>query len=203
MVGQRLVGMQRDGVDQWGHAQTAQRDLTVAYVQATIDPAYADLGRETPTQRQTVLRTVRLLRTVALQNDQVACVQQNVYALIMLHGAVKEEVIQRLSRLIALGMMQREQGQHHLPMRFRIAAGSSSGYSGPWQALDSELRAMLALDIGWGTRNIRYVNQRIEYDWDSVDLSQIWDKAVDAQTSSRLAANNSPVAVGSSQLMPN
>jgi hypothetical protein len=145
---------------------------------------------------------VRLLRTVALPNDQVACVQANVYALIMPQGKVKGEVAQRLSRLIALGMMQQEQTQHHLPMRFRIAVGSSSGYSGMWHELDTELRAKIALDKGWDKRNIRYVKKRFERDWDSADLSDFWDKALDAEAIPKHAINSTVAAPTTAQSQP-
>jgi 7TM diverse intracellular signalling len=174
-------------------AQVDQTDLTVAYVQPMIDPAFAVLGSEAPKSQLAVLRTVRLLRTVALPKDHVACVQANVYALIMPQGKAKGEVAQRLSRLIALGMMQQEQTQHHLPMRFRIAVGSSSSYSGMWHELDTELRAKIALNKGWDKRNIRYVRKRFERDWDSADLSDFWDKALDAEAIHRLATHNSAV----------
>jgi hypothetical protein len=178
---------------QWRQAQIDQTDLTVAYVQPSLDPAFANLGGEPPSEQQAVLRTVRLLRTVALPNDHVACVQANVYALIMPQGKVKGEVAQRLSRLIALGMMQQEQNQHHLPMRFRIAVGSSSGYSGMWHELDTELRAKIALEKGWAKRNIRYVKKRFERDWDSADLSDFWDKALDAEAIPKIASRISTV----------
>jgi hypothetical protein len=174
----------------WSQAQIDQRDLTVAYVQPRIDPAYASQASEPPNEQQNVLRTVRLLRTVALPNDHVACVQPHVYALIMPQGRVKGEVTQRLSRLIALGMMQQEQTQHHVPMRFRIAVSSSSSYSGMWHELDTELRAKIALDKGWDKRNIRYVKKRFERDWDSADLSDFWDKALDAEAIPKHAINS-------------
>jgi 7TM diverse intracellular signalling/7TMR-DISM extracellular 2 len=177
----------------WGQAQIDQTDLTVAYVHPMIDPAFADLGGEPPNEQQAILRTVRLLRTVALPKDHVACVQAGVYALIMPQGKVKGEVAQRLSRLIALGMMQQDQIQHHLPMRFRIAVSSTSGYSGMWHELDTELRSKIALDKGWDKRNIRYVNKRMERDWDSADLSDFWDKALDAEAIPKDAAHSSNI----------
>ncbi len=179
---------------QWSQAQLDQTDLTVAYVQPRIDPAFADIASESPPTQQAVLRTVRLLRTVALPNDHVACVQPNVYALIMPQGKVKGEITQRLSRLIALGMMQQEQIQHHLPIRFRIAVGGTGSYSGMWHELDSDLRAKIALDKGWEKRNIRQVSKRFKRDWDSADLSDFWDIALDAEAIRKDATHHSITA---------
>jgi hypothetical protein len=90
-------------------------------------------------------------------------------------------------------MMQQDQIQHHLPMRFRIAVSSTSGYSGMWHELDTELRSKIALDKGWDKRNIRYVNKRMERDWDSADLSDFWDKALDAEAIPKDAAHSSNI----------
>ncbi len=177
----------------WSQAQMAQRDIAVAYVRPILDPAYAQLHIEPLNGQEAVLRTVRLLRTVAFANDHVACVKPNLYALIMPQAPVKADIKQRLSRLVALGMMTDTQGHHQIPMRFRIAVGTLNTYSGMWHELDTALQEKIASDKGWDKRAIRYVSKRFERDWDSADLSDFWDKALDAEAMARLAMHNSTV----------
>jgi hypothetical protein len=177
----------------WSQAQIEQRDIAVAYVRPLLDPSYAPLGIDPPTAQQATLRTVRLLRTVAFANDHVACVKPNLYALIMPQAPVKADIKQRLSRLVALGMMTDTQGHCDIPIRFRIAVGTLNTYSGMWHELDAALQEKITKEKGWDRRTIRYVSKRYERDWDSADLSDFWDKALDAEAIHRLATHNSTV----------
>jgi two-component system, sensor histidine kinase LadS len=165
----------------WDKARQNQRNVTVAYVEATSDAALS----EQP--------IVRLLRTVARDDDTVAHVDKNLYAILMPGQLVGTDLTNRMSRLVALGRMAVKDLAASSPVRFRIVASSNAAFAGTWQQLDASLRSKLDDPKGWSRKSIRYVRLRSpdgsqpESELASLSqLSQMWQAAT--EESARLVA---------------
>jgi two-component system, sensor histidine kinase LadS len=164
----------------WSAARQNKRDMSVAYVEATSQAALS----EQP--------IVRLLRTVARDSDTVAHVDKNLYAILMPGQLVGTDLTNRLSRLVALGLMAVKDLSANSPVQFRIVASSNAGFVGTWPQLNACLRKKLDTPKGWSNKSIRYVRLRAPGDSlpesDLVSLSQLWQAAADE--SARLNAVN-------------
>jgi two-component system, sensor histidine kinase LadS len=155
----------------WDEARQNQRDITVAYVEATSDAALTDLP------------IVRLLRTVARDDDTVAHVDKNLYAILMPGQLLGTDLTNRLSRLVALGRMAVKDLAAGSPIQFRIVASSNGAFAGTWPQLDASLRNKLDDPKGWSRKSIRYVRQRSPDDSqpesELASPSQLWQAAIE------------------------
>jgi two-component system, sensor histidine kinase LadS len=153
----------------WEQARQNKWGLALAYVSATSDGALAEQA------------IVRLLRTVTREEDAVAHVDKNLYAMLMPGQFVGTDLTNRLSRLVALGRMAVKDLAANGPVQFRIVASSNAAFGGTWQQLDASLRKKLFDANGWSRKSIRYVRLRgpneSEPESDLVGLSQMWDLA--------------------------
>ncbi len=162
----------------WKRGKRHYGDMAVAYVEATAD------------ERQPVLHTVRLLRTVVRATDIVAHVETNRFAILMPGMSVGDNLSNRLSRLVALGRMTDTDHPDSGPVRFRIVASSLGSYSGTWPALHAELLEKFRLPTGWGRRPIRFVKEQ-----SSEKFEDFWQRAVAASAPKPAAAERSPSQV--------
>jgi two-component system, sensor histidine kinase LadS len=165
----------------WDKAGKNKRGVAVAYVEVMSD---------TPLSQQPI---VRLLRTVARDNDTVAHVGKNLYAILMPGQRLGTDLTNRLSRLVALGRMAVKDLAASGPVQFRIVASSHAAFAGTWAQLDACLRKKLDDPKGWSSKSIRFVRLRSpdrsqpESDLASLSqLSQIWQAAT--EESARLNA---------------
>jgi two-component system, sensor histidine kinase LadS len=155
----------------WDKARQNQRDVTVAYIEATSDAALS----EQP--------IVRLLRTVTRDDDTVAHVDKNLYAILMPGQLVGTDLTNRLSRLVALGRMAVKDLAAGSSVQFRIVASSNAAFAGTWPQLDASLRNKLDDPKGWSRKSIRYVRLRSADDSqpesELASLSQLWQAAIE------------------------
>jgi two-component system, sensor histidine kinase LadS len=163
----------------WDTTRLNNSELAVAYVEAT---SYAAAHSQS--------HIVRMLRTVARDGDTVAHVDKNLYAVLMPGRIVGTDLMNRLSRLVALGLMAVKDLSAGSAVQFRIVASTSAAFAGPWPALDASLRAKLDDPNGWSRKSIRYVRLRspddATPDTDLAGLSQLWQAAT--EESARLDA---------------
>lgn len=169
----------------WQKAQGQWEDLVVVYVLVQHDASQAAVTHTNDTQR-----TLRALRTVAREQDTIAQIKPQLFAIFMPSMALNDALAQRLARLIAVGRMTDVHASDASALRFRLVASSKTSFAGTWQQLDASLRKKLHDANGWSRKSIRYVRLRSpkesQPESDLVSLTQLWDLAV--EESSRLDA---------------
>ncbi len=162
----------------WQKAQDQWQDLVVVYVLVQHDASQATLTDTNDTQR-----TARALRTVAREQDTIAQIKPQLFAMFMPSMALNDALAQRLARLIALGRMADVNASDGTTLRFRVVASSKTSFAGTWQQLDASLRKKLHDANGWSRKSIRYVRLRSpkesQPESDLVSLTQLWDLAVE------------------------
>ncbi len=160
----------------WQQAQDQWQDMVVAYVLVHHDAPDAAADHADATQR-----TVRALRTVAREQDTIAHIKPQLFAIFMPGMALNDTLAQRLARLVALGRMVDANTPQAPALRFRVVAASKAGFAGTWQQLDASLRKKLHDPGGWSRKSIRYLRLRrhneSQPESDLVSLSQLWDLA--------------------------
>jgi hypothetical protein len=114
----------------------------------------------------------------------VARLDGQLMAILMPHVQMGDELSQRLSRIVALGLMPDRSDPHASILQFRIAATTRSHYAKPLSALDADLRALLADPSGWGSKPIRFIARQARVSeavkamrLEDSELEDIWDKA--------------------------
>jgi two-component system, sensor histidine kinase LadS len=170
----------------WDEAQSLKHDIAVAYVEVKHSPHYVDM-HGTPPRARTQERAVRMLRTVAREHDTIAHVDKDIYALIMPRMSLGTNLSDRLSRLIALGIMTDKDGQQESPLRFHIAASTARSFAGNSKDLSTALTGKLEQNDTWGQRPIRFV-RKISQRYSALasaaaaneTLSHFWHRAADA-----------------------
>lgn len=168
-------------VQLWNEAQAAKRDLVVVYVQVThqLDPMSTIGG---PGRTRSIERAVRLIRTVAREQDTVAHVGTDLFAVLMPDLSIGESLTNRLARLVALAVMTDQDVASHVPMRFRLVASSTVSFQGSAAKLHAGLKRKLD-QSDWGQRAIRYVRsswaarKRAVSSQPEETLSQFWERA--------------------------
>lgn len=105
----------------WSQARSNREDLAVAYISATVElDAYQTANQ--PSDDEMVLRCVRMLRMVTRQDDTVARIGKNTFAILMPGVSTGPNFADKLARLIALGGMHDTDDASHIPVKFQIAA---------------------------------------------------------------------------------
>jgi two-component system, sensor histidine kinase LadS len=169
----------------WQQAQDQWQDMVVAYVLVQHDAQ-----KEATGHTDSVQRTVRALRTVVREQDTIAHIKPQLFAILMPSMALNDALAQRLARLVAVGRMVDVNAPQAPLLLFRVVASSKAGFAGTWQQLDASLRRKLYDAHGWSRKSIRYVRLRApnesQPESDLVSLSQLWDVAV--EESARLDA---------------
>jgi two-component system, sensor histidine kinase LadS len=163
----------------WQQAQTSQRDIAVAYVEVTqLDADKKPVS--SPDAKAGTLRSVRLLRTVAREQDTVARLDDGLFALLMPSLSEGERLTALLARLVALSRMG-EDGRQELSVRLRIVASSRRSFEGTTNQLDRAMRQLLkGAAAGW-KRPIRFVEKRQSQVMDSQAMNDLWDQALAAK----------------------
>jgi two-component system, sensor histidine kinase LadS len=144
---------------QWALALPTGDDVAVVYVQFDHDPQHIK-AMGAPAVQRSLLRTVRLVRTVVREHDTLAHVGDNVLAIIMPGMRVSADLANRLARLVALARMTEAEMPLEVPLRLRVVASSQRSFSGGWDALHDALLHKLESKKGWSQRTIRYVGMR-------------------------------------------
>ena len=149
----------------WAAAQEAGADLAVVYVKPLNADASANadstlIANQDP--RRDVLRCVRLLRTVARDDDTIARVDDQLFAMLMPGVSRSERLVSKLSRLVALGVMVDSDDAHSRPIKFKIVASTLRSFAGESAALDAALRSVLSKSEhpGEPDRVISFISKR-------------------------------------------
>ena len=168
----------------WQKAQDQWHDMVVVYVLVQHDAP--DTTASNILHPDDIQRTVRALRTVAREQDTIAQIKPQLFAMFMPSMALNDALAQRLARLIAVGRMTDVNASEGTSLRFRLVASSKTSFAGTWQQLDASLRKKLYAANGWSRKSIRYVRLRSpkesQPESDLVSLTQLWDLAVEEST---------------------
>ncbi len=143
----------------WDAALDAGADLTVVYVK--VVSGYADTSlAATSNARQDVLRCVRMLRTVARDDDTIARVDERVFAMLMPGVSRSERLASKLSRLVALGVMVDADDPRSRPIKFKIVASTRRTFLSDSATLDEALKSVLGKTDVISSRVISYVSKQ-------------------------------------------
>jgi GGDEF domain-containing protein len=183
----------------WDASRAPGKDMAVAYILVTHYAPHkpAPLALRGQSAQRAAARAVRLLRTVAREQDAVAHVDKDVFALLMPGLSLGDDVTDRLARLVALAAMTDREATRNDPlMRFHIAASSARSFDGPSHRLHAALRSRLN-QTDWGQRAIRYVRKRSASSLPSGNtpnetLSQLWERAVEDEAYQSTRADLKP-----------
>lgn len=162
----------------WHSADTQKRDMAVAYVQLTTQ------ALDARQKEQLLMRSVRVLRSATHTHDVVARLDGQLMAILMPHTSMGDDLSQRLSRVVALGLMPDRSDQQTPILQFRIAATTALHYDKPVAQLDEDLRSLLAEPKGWGSKPIRYLGRQLQSATppaarlDESAMEELWDKAL-------------------------
>ena len=143
----------------WELARVKGVDLTVVYVKVMGLPAGSVAKAEQGTDRAT-LRTVRTLRTVARENDSIARVDHQIFAILMPGVSRSERLVGKLSRLVALGLMVDPDDPSSSPVKFKIIAASLRSFSSDSHALDVAVKVALSHEEDAPYRVIQFIGKR-------------------------------------------
>ncbi len=166
----------------WESSQDSAPDSAVVYV------ALRNNERDAKRMERLLLRSVRVLRAATRTQDTVARLEDNLLAILMPDVRLGEDLSQRLSRIIALGLMPESDSLQQDVLRFRIAYTTRMHYGRRVNQLHVDLLALLDQPSGWNSRPIRVLDlkknarSRPREAIDSSDLEDLWDKALDQQT---------------------
>jgi two-component system, sensor histidine kinase LadS len=162
----------------WHSADTKKYDLAVAYIELQTKAS------SNKHQEQLLMRSVRVLRSATHTHDIVARLDGQLMAILMPHVHIGDELSQRLSRIVALGLIPDRSDPNASILQFRIATTTRLNYALPLAQLDAGLRSLLAEAHGWGSKPIRHLgSQKPRSDraasgvLDTERLENLWDDA--------------------------
>lgn len=160
----REAEFRRRAAKMWQAAGDRQRDVAVVLVQ--VEPAEEPADTAMAVEAL-MAHSVRMVRVVAREQDLVGRLRGQQLALLLIDAAPGPVLQQRLSRLIALGLMRDAHNPAAQPIRFRLAVGLRSTYPGTYDALERELQALLAPPLAPGRaaadtqRALRFLNPEV------------------------------------------
>jgi GGDEF domain-containing protein len=176
----------------WHSSDVEKHDMAVVYI------ALQTKSDNKPQLDRLLTRCVRILRSATHSHDLVARLDGQLMAILMPHVQTGDDLSQRLSRMVALGLMPDRSDPQSNVLQFRIAATTRWSYSQALAQLDTDLRALLKEESGWGSKPIRYVNglplnHPKLVAQNSSDLDDMWQRALgqqlqDTQTSLKPSA---------------
>ncbi len=162
----------------WVRLRNQNQDIVVAYVRLQTEATNAiHLER-------LLRRSVRVLRTITGTHDLVARLDGQLLAIAMPNIKLGDELSQRLSRIIALGLMPDPSDKQAPILQFRIAVSSQKYFTQPLDQLDSHLRDLLAQPRGWGSKPIRTTDGSMNNANTGLklpSLDALWDKALEKE----------------------
>jgi GGDEF domain-containing protein len=161
-------------IKEWNSENAQQQDLAVVYIELQTQ------ARNSKHREQLLRRSVRVLRSATQADDVVARLEGQLLAILMPHTPMGDDLNQRLSRIVALGLMPDRSDQQSPVLQFRIAATTWKHFDQPVNKLDDRLRALLADTQSWSRKPIRYIGQtaRERARWlDESRLEDAWSQA--------------------------
>jgi two-component system, sensor histidine kinase LadS len=164
----------------WHALETQKSDMAVIYIELQTKAS------NSKHLEQLLMRSVRVLRSATHTHDLVARLDGQLMAILMPHVQMGDDLSQRLSRMVALGLMPDQSDLQSSILQFRIAATTRWHYSQPLAQLDADLRKLLAEPRGWGSKPIRYIDDTApkrppSNQSTAPDLDDIWERALGQQ----------------------
>jgi two-component system, sensor histidine kinase LadS len=145
----------------WLKALQAKSDFSVAYVLATTHQPERTGGGSIDKKRAT-LRTVRMLRTVAHEDDTIARVDDDLFAILMPGMGRSEALTNKLARLVALGIMEDKDDRGASQIQFKVLASSLRSFTGSPNLLHSTMQVAMKMPSTWAQRSIRFFPESID-----------------------------------------
>ena len=147
-------------------------------------------------------RCVRVLRSATNSQDVVARLDGRLLALLLPDTGMGEQLSQRLSRIIALGLMPDSSDPKGDLLQFRIAYTTRLHYRHDLAQLHQQLRELLEEKTRWGSKPIRVIDHRSSGKSmpreviDSEQLENIWNRAVaqDVRDSQQIGSSRNTVS---------
>ncbi len=172
----------------WNEARDQKKDLGIAYVQVIRNAEQAALVNTDAADRERA-QWVRIMRTVMREDDTVAQIETQVFAMFFKGQAASEDFSNRLSRLVTLGLMAPQDYAAPGAIQFRVVASTrgtathlAEDPAATWAVLDSALRERLASDKGWSQSSIRLLGAvPVEEPMPDEVFSDAWAKALAVQ----------------------
>jgi GGDEF domain-containing protein len=162
----------------WHGKDVPKHDIAIAYVELMTQASGAKQ------REQLLMRSVRALRSATHAHDLVARLDGQTMAILMPHVQMGDDLSQRLSRIVALGLMPDRSDPQASILQFRIAATTRWHYAQPLSQLSADLRALLAEPRGWGSKPIRYIDSQARRSdtakilaLEESMLEELWDNA--------------------------
>jgi two-component system, sensor histidine kinase LadS len=162
----------------WHSSSVKKHDMAVIYIELQTK------GNDKKHSELLLTRSVRVLRSATHAHDVVARLDGQLMAILMPHVQMGDDLSQRLSRMVALGLMPDRADPQSNVLQFRIAATTRWHYSQPLAQLDSDLRALLAEPRGWGSKPIRYLGNSLSRSskpsaqaLETQHVEELWEKA--------------------------
>lgn len=173
----------RELAQAWAQGQELDQDSCVAYFRVlgkdnntTLDPAK-------------LKRAVRLVRTVTREQDSVARLDDRTLAVLMPCMRPGQELTERLSRLIALGLIPDRHDRRNPTLRIRVVATSVLMFDKSQAALDGDLRRWLDASEPWERKSIHLIPKHKSasrsFAADSEALDSMWERALQAEGTSK------------------
>ncbi len=139
----------------WRRALQADSDLAIVYVRANVDTSMRSDGAAVD-QKLVTQRAVRMLRTIAREDDSIARIDDALFVILM-PGVERSEVLSaRLARLVALGIMEDKDDRRAVPIQFKVLASSLRSYPGKPERLHVTLQQAMGNASAWKQRSIRF-----------------------------------------------
>ncbi len=125
----------------WAYGLANRRDVALVYVQ--VEPNVPNALSTVETELL-LARSVRLVRTVTRDIDEVGRIGRNTLGIAMGGMPKGEALTLRLSRLVALGLMADPHDPAAVPVRFTLAVAHRAQQEQDFAAIDRELRRLCA-----------------------------------------------------------
>lgn len=138
----------------WAQAKKGRSDLVIVYVQVSLSPRHGTTG-EPFNDEHSIRRVVKILHTVSREADTVVLVAGNVFAILMPGVSPGENLKNKLSRLVALGLMPDRDDPKAVPIYFRVAVASKRSIFVSPQLLVQLMFKTLQDKNLWQDRSIR------------------------------------------------
>ncbi len=177
------------------HAWQSPPDL--AHDTAVVYVALRNANQSTQRLERLLTRSVRVLRAATGGQDVVARLDGRLLALLMPSTGMGEQLSQRLSRIIALGLMPDHSDPTGDLLQFRIAYTTRQHYRHDFSQLDGDLRDLLEEKTRWGIKPIRVIDHRKSEKSrpreviESSGLEAMWNQAIE-KSNKPLTQQNSP-----------
>jgi two-component system, sensor histidine kinase LadS len=143
----------------WQAAPAQRRNVAVAYISVESQHPQAQAAQD---NEALMARSVRLVRSIAREFDTVGRLSRNRIALLLVDVPPGDLLNDRLSRLVALGLMRDTHAQRDAAIRFRISVGVRKQFAGSFADLDAALQT-LAQSEATSAKAIHHLPETVQH----------------------------------------